>query len=165
MDKLSKRINLAVNLAIVVVAVLIGVVFARNYLLSARSPNQSRDFRVAAGTKVTLPDVDWENNQRTLLLVLSTNCSYCTASASFYQQIAQNSKVQLVAVLPQVVAESKQYLSDLNVPIGEVKQSELPTLGVKGTPTLILVNSKGEVIRSWAGKLPPEEEKEVISSL
>jgi hypothetical protein len=33
---------------------------------------------------------------------------------------------------------------------------------VKGTPTLILVNNKAEVLRSWPGQLSPEAEKEVL---
>src|SRR5215210_6990053 len=125
MNHLNRRINLAANIAIILVVVLIGVVFARNYLLSARSTSQKRDYRVAAGRRVSLPDVDWANNEQTLLLVLDKGCPYCTASAPFYQQIAretaQKPRVQLIAVLPQDISEGKQYLSDLNVPIYEVR--------------------------------------------
>jgi thioredoxin-related protein len=169
MNKLHKRINLAANLAIIVVLALIGILFARNYLLSARSKNQNHDYRVTAGSKVSLPGVDWTKNELTLLLALDTKCSYCTASAPFYKEIAraatQNHRVQLIAVLPQEISESKQYLNDLNVPIDEVRQSALEVLGTQGTPTLIMVNRHGEVIRSWAGKLPPDEETEVLKRI
>jgi len=36
---------------------------------------------------------------------------------------------------------------------------------VDGTPTLLLVNEKGEISNSWVGKIPKEKEKEVISQL
>jgi thiol-disulfide isomerase/thioredoxin len=166
MNKLSKRINLVANLVIILVLMLIGIVFAKNYLLFPRSRHPSRDYRVPAGKRVSLPGIDWGQNGQTLLLVLQKGCPYCAVSAHFYQQLAQeqvaNGRVQLVAVLPEKVPESKQYLSDLNVPIDEVRQSELDALGVQGTPTLILVNGKGEVTESWAGKLPPEKETEVL---
>jgi len=169
MNKLNKKINLAANLAIILVLVLIGIVFAKNYLLSARATHRNRDYRVTAGKKISLPGIDWGNNGQTLLLVLEKGCPYCTASAPFYQRLAreatQNSGVQLVAVLPQEVPESKQYLSDLDVPIPEVKQSGLELLGVHGTPTLILVNRNGEVTESWAGKLSPEKETEVLKRI
>ena len=169
MNKLSRRLNLALNLAIILVFVLIGIVFVRNYLLSARSTELNRDYRVAAGTKVSLPGVDWKNNELTLLVVLSTRCPYCTESASFYQQLvrdtAQMRGVQLIAVLPQEGSESKQYLSNLNVQLNEVRQAGLEELGVQGTPTLILVNRNGEVVQSWAGKLPPEGEAEVLKRI
>jgi thioredoxin-related protein len=38
-------------------------------------------------------------------------------------------------------------------------------LGVQGTPTLILVNQDGKVEQSWAGKLPPEQETEVLKRI
>jgi thioredoxin-related protein len=160
MDKLYKRTNLLLNLAIVVVVILIGVVFARNYL---RSVPAHRDYR---GTKVNLSGIDWEKNQQTLLLVLDEKCRFCTESAPFYQRlIRENPKVTLVAVLPQDVATSRKYLLSLNVPIDEIRQSSLDALGVEGTPTLILVNGKGEVREAWAGKLPPEEETEVLKRI
>jgi thiol-disulfide isomerase/thioredoxin len=166
MNKLKKRINLAANLTIILVLVVIGIVFAKNYLLSAPSTHPSRDYRVPAGQRVSLPGIDWGNNGQTVLLVLEKGCPYCAESAPFYQQLAREAArkggVQLIAVLPQEVPESKQYLSGLNVPIYDVRQSALELLGVQGTPTLILVNRNGEVTQSWAGKLPPEEEAEVL---
>lgn len=169
MNKLNRKINLAANLAIILVLVLIGIVFAKNYLLSARATHRTRDYRVTAGKKISLPGIDWRNNGQTLLLVLEKGCPYCAASAPFYQRLAreaaQDSSVQIIAVLPQDVAESKQYLIGLDVPIHEVRQSGLELLGVQGTPTLILVNGNGEVTESWAGKLPPEKETEVLKRI
>jgi thioredoxin-related protein len=166
MNKLSKRIELAANLAIILVVILIGIFFVKNYLLSPRSTPESQDYRIPAGTKVSLPEIDWAQNGQTLLVVLKKGCHFCAESAPFYQRLASEttakSGVRLVAVLPQEVNEAKQYLSSLNVPIDEVRQAKLDTLGVKGTPTLILVNGKGEVMESWAGKLLPQEETEVL---
>jgi peroxiredoxin len=169
MNKMNKRINLAVNVAIIAVVVLIGLVAAKNYLPSLRASNKNHDYRVAAGSNVSLPGVDWQKNGQTLLLILDTKCPHCTASAPFYRQLAraaaQNRGVQVVAVLPQDIQESKQYLSDLNVPIDQVRQSGFDVLGVQGTPTLILVNQNGRVEQSWAGKLPSEAETEVLKRM
>jgi thioredoxin-related protein len=165
MNNLNK-INLALNLMIALVLVSIGVVVIKHYWYRERSAVPLGNYTVPAGSKVSLPDVDWEKSGQTLLLVLDTGCGYCTASAPFYQQIvresANNRRVQLIAAFPQEISKSKQYLNDLNVPIAEVRQSSLNALGVKGTPTLILINSKAEVLRSWPGKLSAEEEKEVL---
>ena len=166
MNWLNKRINLALNLAIVLVVILIGIVFTKTYLLHSHSTVESKDYRIAADTKVSLPGIDWAQNGETLLLVLQKGCHFCKESAPFYQRLAHDPVtiriVRLVAVLPQEVADSKQYLNDLNVPIGDVRQAGLEALGVQGTPTLILVNSKGKVLESWAGKLPPEKETEIF---
>ena len=169
MDQLKKRINLVVNLMIVAVLVCIGVVLIKHYRVSSRPATPLRDYHVTTGSKISLRDIDWEKNGQTLLLVMDTECRYCSASAPFYQQVvrenAQKRKVQLIAVLPQDVANSKQYLNNLGVPIDEVRQSPLDPLGVKGTPTLILINDKAEVVRSWPGKLTPEEERDVLRQI
>jgi thioredoxin-related protein len=165
MNNLNKRINLALNLMIALVLVCIGVVVIKHYW-PRRSAVPPRDYGVSVGSKISLADIDWEKNGQTLLLVMDTECKYCTASAPFYQQLvresAHNRKVHLIATFPQETSKSKQYLNDLNVAIEEVKQSSLNALGVKGTPTLILVNSNAEVLRSWPGQLSPEAEKEVL---
>lgn len=165
MDKLRKRIELAANLAIIIVAVLIGLVLVKNYLLSNSSAPGAGDYRVPAGTRVPLPSVDWSGNGRTLLLVLQKGCHFCTESAPFYKELAGRAaqgKVRLVAVLPQETADAKQYLNSLQIPIDDVRQSSLDALGVRGTPTLILVDARGTVEDSWVGKLPAEREAEVL---
>ena len=166
MNKPGKKIELAVNLAIILVAIMIGFVFVKNYLLAPQPTPESRDYRVPAGTKVSLPEVDWAQNGQTLVLVLKKGCRYCAESAPFYQRLVRETAAQkgvrLVAVLPEEVNEGKQYLSSLNVPVDEVRQAELGALGVQGTPTLILVNGQGEVVESWVGKLPAAQETEVL---
>lgn len=169
MNKPGKKIELAANLAIILVAILIGIVFVKNYLLAPQSTPESRDYRVPPGTKVSLPEVDWAQNGQTLLVVLKKECRYCAESAPFYQRLVRETAAQkgvrLVAVLPQEVSEGKEYLSSLDVPIDEVRQAELSALGVQGTPTLILVNGQGEVMESWVGKLPVEQETEVLKRI
>lgn len=50
------------------------------------------------------------------------------------------------------------------MPIPEVRQAGLDALGVRGTPTLLLINDKGVVIKSWVGRLPIDKEGEVITA-
>ena len=72
---ITQRLELLTNLAIIVAAVLLSIVLTKNYLLPDRSKDGSRDFRVPAGVKVSLPGVDWSNNNQTLLLVLQKGMS------------------------------------------------------------------------------------------
>jgi hypothetical protein len=58
-----------------------------------------------------------------------------------------------------------QYLSTLDLSVDEVRQSPLDALGVRGTPTLMFVNSGGVVTHVWIGKLPPAKEDEVLNRL
>ena len=165
MNNLTKRIELLANVAIIVVALLLGGVLVKRYLLpqAESTPAQAR---IQPGTKLSVPGVEWGKNERTLLLVLSTSCHFCTESSPFYQRLAQEKArkggVGLVAVMPQSVDESQKYLNDHGVSVDDIKQASLDTVQARGTPTLILADRTGTVVESWVGKLPAEKEAEVL---
>ncbi len=168
MRSLVKRIELVANLAIIVVAIMLGVVLVKTYRRSSAAQTTATA-AVRPGTKLSLPGVDWKANGRTLVMALSTQCHFCSESAQFYQRVAQErtraGSLRLVAVLPQPVDESQQYLKELGVTVDDVKQLRLDSIGVNGTPTLIMANSEGIVADSWRGKLSDEKELEVIARL
>lgn len=72
--------------------------------------------------------------------------------------------MKLLALLPQSVMEGKQYLEKLGVPVDDLRQVQLQSIGVTGTPTLLLVDSTGTVVDVWAGKLTGRGTKGVIGS-
>lgn len=164
-----KKVELLANIAIVVVALLLGVVLVRRYLLPGAQTGGNLPDQVAAGTKLSLSGVDWAGNKQTLLLALSKGCHFCSESAPFYRRLAAEragrSDLRLVAVLPQPVDEGRGYLDELGVSVDEVRQSALGSISVRGTPTLILVDGGGVVKQSWVGKLSVEAEAEVLSHL
>jgi len=168
MRNIHKKIEIASNIAIITVALLFGSVLVSRYLLPASTPKPVavEDDGITAGTKLPLADVDWSKSDKTLLLVLSTTCRYCTESTPFYQKLVQQKagrgNVRLIAVMPQSINEAQRYLSEHKISIDEVRQASLNTINVRGTPTLIVVDRTGAVVQSWAGKLPPEKETEVV---
>jgi hypothetical protein len=165
MNNLAKKTELLANVAIIVVALLLGGVLVRRYLWpQAESPQAQA--RIEPGTKLSVPGIEWGKNDRTLLLVLSTSCHFCTESSPFYQRLAQEKAkkggVGLVAILPQSVDESQKYLNGLGVSVDDIKQAGLDTVQVRGTPTLIMADRTGAVIESWVGKLPADAEGKVL---
>ncbi len=116
-----------------------------------------------------MPGLNWAQHKQTLLLVLRDGCHFCADSAQFYQRLvtAQGAQAstRFVAVLPGPVADSRSYLSRLRVPIAEIRQTELGALGVRGTPTLLLVDDKGVVTQAWIGRLPADREDEIINAV
>ncbi len=164
MNVVKRHAELLVNVAIVVVMALIGVSFAYNYFLAA----DHEESEVRAGTQVPLPGVDWAGSKQTLLLVLQKGCHFCDESAPFYRRLAgaaAKTDVRLVAVTPQPVAVSREYLNNLGVSLQEVRQASPGALGLRGTPTLILVDHRGIALDSWVGKLTPDEEATVLERL
>jgi hypothetical protein len=121
------------------------------------------------GDSAPISGINWAQNKQTLLLVLRDGCHFCSDSAGFYQRLLkeQGAKAQtkFVAVLPGSIDDSHKYLASLGVPIREVKQESLSALGVRGTPTLLMVNEKGVVTKSWIGRLSASKEIEVIEAV
>ncbi|SRR5260370_32322669 len=154
---ISKKIELAANLAIIVVACLLGTILFKNYLLSkppvnsdlaanlSNAKNQPpRNSAIKAGTKLSISDMEFAGSSQTLILAISSTCHFCTESAPFYKKSAQTrSNTPLIAILPQPVEDGRKYLEKLGVSVDEVRQLPLDKIGVQGTPTLILVDASG----------------------
>jgi hypothetical protein len=161
---ISGKIETTANLATIVVALLISTVLVKTYVFPnavARSAAAVSAPEVVKGKSVDgrALGVDWKRNHRTLVLAISTTCHFCKDSVPFDQKLGAAEKdVKMVAVLPQPVAEAQKYLSGAGVHVDEVRQVPLNTLGVRGTPTLMLVDDAGVVTDVWAGKLQPDQE-------
>jgi thioredoxin-related protein len=164
----QKKIELVANIAIILVAVILGYVLVKQFVFPTpqAAPGQTKQPEV--GAKITLPDTDFSQNDKTLVFAIKKGCHFCSDSAGFYQklvQVAAEKHIRLIAAFPHSVEEGQGYLKELNVPIAEMKQADFAALGVGGTPTLILTDKNGQAQKVWLGKLPAEKENEVISSL
>jgi hypothetical protein len=172
---LSRKLETIANTSTIIVSILLSVVLIKVYLghsstaHGAAIASANRADNIAPGKIIDgqFLGVDWKMNQRTLVMAVSTTCHFCSESAPFYRKLAAETErnVKLVAVLPQPVSEGEEYLSGEGVHVDEVKQAPLPSIGVLGTPTLLLVNNVGAVTKVWVGELQANQEAEVISAL
>jgi hypothetical protein len=166
MQNRTGKLEILVNVAIVLVAVTLCAVLAKQYLFKG-SAERTRGPEV--GSKVELADANLSGEDRALLLVLQKGCHFCTESGPFYQRLAREAasrggRVKLFAVLPQVDEDGRRYLDDIGVKVERILQAGPGSLNVSGTPTLIMLQ-RGAVSDVWVGALPPEAEAEVLSKL
>jgi len=119
------------------------------------------------------PIKDLESHRRTLLMVISPNCKFCTKSMPFYQRLMadRSSKkydAQVVAFyLPVDNEESvRAYMESFGVKPDLVLPFPHEILGrLSGTPSLVLVDSKNAVVGSWRGMLNKEGEEELLKAI
>lgn len=162
----SKKIELVANVAIIIVACLLATILIKNYLTKPRDvleKNESQRFdpETLAGL-----GIDWRQANQTLLLAVSTGCHFCTESAPFYKQLAnERGQTRLVVLLPQSIDEGQRYLDKLGVKVDEIKQVSLGSMKITGTPTLMLVTRDGIVVKTWIGKLADEQEQDVLNRM
>lgn len=166
----SKTLDLVVNLAIILAAVVLVYFLAQKYFgTSGAQDAPVQRPPIVAGTVFSLTGVDWSQNEKTVLLVLQVNCKSCSDSMPFYKTLVEKAKeknIKLLAVLPDARAEGVYYLNENGVDIQDVRQVRRDELKeISATPTLILIDREGKVLNSWIGKLPSEKETEVIANL
>lgn len=167
MTPASKKIEVLANVAIILVAIILGVVLVKKFVFT-ETPTASAPPQPKVGMKAAVPETDFSGNDKNLILALKKDCRFCTESAGFYQKLVTataEKNVRLMALFPHPVADGQAYLKELNVPVTESRQADFAALGVGGTPTIILVNKEGEIQKAWVGKLPPDKETEVLNSL
>jgi hypothetical protein len=170
-----KKLEVAANLALIITSVVVCTVLIKRFVLPSfpaavvAKPNAGSSqpsSQIAVGTKVSLPGIRWNQNVSTVVLALSTKCHFCTDSAPFYQTLMRehDPSIRVVAVLPQPQAESQTYLSKLGIAVESVT-AELSSIGVTGTPTLLLVDNQGQVKQSWVGKIAESEQSNVLTRI
>jgi hypothetical protein len=166
------RLDKAANIALILASLLLIGALARNYYLS-RIPDPSVKLGIEKGEQVKLPvdaSAGAQSAQATLVLALSTNCGFCQESVPFYQKLTvfKNSspaRVQLATVMSEPKEEIEAYLKKHGIAADAVFSMPVSQIGVKGTPTLLLLDGQNKLVESWVGKLNSQEESEVIAQL
>ena len=114
--------------------------------------------------------VDLTTRDRWLVLVLSTQCHFCVESAPFHEElvkmVGKSGNTGLIAVFPQTKQEVEKYEAAHDFrPDTVLTDVSLNQLQVRGTPTLMLVDNRGTVLKHWEGRLPESKQMEVRSQL
>jgi hypothetical protein len=161
-----KRLDLIANIAVIVTSIALLGFLGNQWWIGHNAP-QPPQAGALIGTTVQLPSVDFSQQGKTLLIAISTTCHLCRDSESFYRQLAQTTglKTHLIAVLPQAQSEAESYVHSSIAPSLQVVSAPLNSMGVSGTPVLLLVDSHGKVEKAWVGKLDDAGQKQVQSQL
>lgn len=118
----------------------------------------------------SIPSIDYQTNTRTLLIALNTKCIYCRDSLPFLKKLTaenalSNNKLHIVGIFPNKPEEVAAYVKENDLLLDVVADVEFSRLNLSGTPSMVLVDSKGEVNDFWIGKLDGNEADQVVSSL
>src|ERR1051325_7053543 len=82
----AKWFEIAANVSIVIVAVVIVIFFVRNYFQASKTSPSA----IAAGAKLTAQPVNWHDSPKNVVLVLSTTCHFCKESSGFYRKLVED---------------------------------------------------------------------------
>ncbi len=158
------------NIAVVVAAIVLLLSFARSYF--SDPPATFSPEPIKKGSILhEIAGLEFDKSSRTLILALSTTCRYCTQNLPFYKNLAKqiedggSSSTRLIALFPESRERVDAYTSVHNLSVSVVTDVNYPELEIPFTPSLILIDSNGEVLHSWDGTLSEDEQKDVHSAI
>jgi hypothetical protein len=160
------------NAALLVVCSLLAWLFLTHHdlLLNGRQDPAPESQALLGKTLPPLPDHDWKRQNPTLVMAIREGCTFCEASMPFYKRLsdlrkADRIRARLLAIMPDPEAEASAQLQAKGVNVEGAFHQPLKSLYVSATPTLLLVNGEGKVVRAWVGQLTPQQESEVVSAV
>jgi peroxiredoxin len=167
--KLKSYLEVATNVAVLLVALVVSSVFAWNYFTRHSMPQLQTGFQKGQ-VFAQVPGINYHTSSQTLLIAMSTKCHYCTESVPFYQQLAEAQRASgktthVVAIFPNTEDEVKQYVQQNKLDLDTVADVNFGSLNIAGTPTTVLIDSSGKVRDFWVGKLPQEGEQQIIKAV
>jgi len=160
---LSKGADAALLLASVLAILYLGTQLARK----PRAPQpHSPAYSANEALNKPLP-VSLGSRERALLVVVSTRCRYCLQSLPFYRSLqgVDPGRTKLVVVGTESKEALQQFAREGNLGSYAVESVPGGYFKTAFTPLMILVDSRGRVLRSWAGALDERMQQEVVRIL
>jgi len=163
---MTKAIDWVVNIALLIAVM---------YAFTARgvaSPTSAQLPPYIQGEVVpALPGADYAAVDQTVVLFLRSSCIYCEQSLPFYRRLVEARELRRASIrLVGITLENKEILDAFLVK-GSVKLDATASVDVGDwkklakTPTVIVVDREGRVVKSWVGLLAPPLENEVLQQL
>lgn len=164
-----KKLELISYVAIIIVCAIASVNLIGQRFEKPR-PSSAQLERSLVGTRLSLGEIPWSKAKVTLVLAMSSHCVFCAQSLPLYRKlnVLANSAARpfsLVVVCPDATSDISSYLSANAISPARVLHADLRSLGITGTPTLLLVDSSGVVRKVFAGRLADSREQELLHLL
>jgi len=167
--KVKNFIEVASNVAVVIVAIVVLISFVRSYISPA--PQVKLQGGLQKGTQFPqVMGVDFSKSQRTLLVALDPNCESCVESLPFFKSLAdklysKSNDAKMVAVFQSSDEMAKRYVRENQLKADAVFGADFKALSLSAIPAIILIDNRGTIIDFWLGKPSNSIEEQIIKLL
>jgi len=166
-DRINRVADLLTIIACVAVLLIVGYKFFIPLFLASQ-----REFPLP-GTQVPISKIEANLQNRNAFIAISPDCSYCIQSTEFYKKLLSSDfpadRKFFVLFDHSDLEKANDFLNkyELNGLRNEAQHFSVnfKEFGVTATPTIIITDQKGVVIRTWVGKLTGSQEVELFSLL
>jgi len=166
---IGRIIQTTANIATIAATVVLIAVVATEYRAHPRNPERRTPSAYQPGEAIeTIDGLNVGNGKAAVLIVLRSGCQFCTESLPFYKTLTLHrvGTFDAIALAPEPKGIADRYLKDAGVEVDrtiEITSTQLTR--VRATPTLIVLDSSGRVVKSWVGHLNQAGEDEVVRTL
>jgi hypothetical protein len=164
---MKDKIEVIANIVFITMVFVLGVVAIRSMVFSSK--NSESEPQVGSQLP-NLPGYEWKTHDLTLVLALQKNCQYCKNSMPFYRtlmELRQTNKISahIISMFSDPLDEARAVMNTEKIAVDVIGGIQWSNYKISGTPTIILVDEQGRVVKSWVGQLPKDVEKEVVRTL
>jgi hypothetical protein len=122
------------------------------------------------GKKVDVAGAAWDHSRVSVVIGLSSKCRFCLESMPLYRRVADlrrelGTKISLSVISPEQQANITRFLSEQNLPVDAVFRAEFTRLGVKFTPTVLIVDSRGVLRDIFVGRLTGSQQEQLLKTI
>ncbi len=167
------KLETLANLMIVITGAAVTTLFVSRVIAENRQAPSPAPVTYRVGEKLAAAGapVDFSKAPQTLVVVLSSQCHFCTESVPLYHDLLKarehaNPRTRMVAIGLEDSSTLQRYLKEHDLTFDEVSSVPRSRIKFRGTPTMVLLDQSGTVKGVWAGFLTSEQRKgEVIQMM
>ncbi len=165
------KLETIANWIVIVTGLTVTTVVTSRVVADYRRPAQTLPQTYQVGEKLvsTEAPVDFSKAPQTLVLVLSSQCHFCTESVPFYHDLlkarAHSPLTRMIAIGVEEDKTLQGYLKEHDLQFDEVVSVPRDKIKFRGTPTLVLLDRSGTVKGVWPGYLTTDKKRDEVVKL
>jgi len=158
------KLDTVANVVTIVAGITLCVVLVQRFR-EPKPPVPGPPYQINDDLSATIP-VEFNNAPRTVMLVLQTHCPYCNASMNFYRSLLdernrRQSKTRIVVLSDTTDSEMDGHLEAERVHPDSITHVAGLWKHVPETPTILVADARGKLVKVWESQLTSDLEKEV----
>ena len=126
-----------------------------------------RELAYKTGQTIDVPAEWYQSSPYTVVLFARASCGACQNAQPFFKQLVTGLKGRAAVVLAggeQGQDDDAQYGRALGLKDPAIRVAP-DGLKVRATPTLVLINRRGEILGAWEGVGPPEQQTTIAKAI
>jgi peroxiredoxin len=166
-DRLVRRASVALSAGLVLMLVATAGTIAWPRLAATLGATPDVVLPYETGTLIDVPAAWYQGGPETLIVFARATCAACEKAQPFLKDLVGRMSTRgrvVMAHPPGAPDEDRKFGQDLGISRDRIHMT-LEKLRVRATPTLVLVNGDGRVVRAWEGVGDEAQQATILAAI